>query len=156
MNHNQSETEPNLFAVEEALKAVSEKEDDLEWKQFIQSELGKLDIQVNNEGKDGSERTSSAGANLNLSTLIDKLPLEKLVVKVVGIVKTTMEQRKAESASAESEKAKSKKIKAEKTKSEKAKSEKTKPEKNRNKESRNERIRKRKVRRENRIEKTEI
>ena len=153
MDHIQREIDSNLFAVEEALSTVSKQEDDLEWKQFIQKELGKLEIQVKDGGKEESEKTSSAGPTLNLSTLIEKLPLEKLVVKVVQIVKTTMEQKKTESEKTKSEKTKSKKTVDEKDRIREIRIERI--ERNERNE-RNERIRRRKNRRKNRIEKTDL
>ena len=119
MDHSQRKTDINPVADEEALSAVSKQEDDLEWKQFIQKELEKLENQEKDEGKEDSEKTSSVGTGITLSSLIERIPLEKLIDLAIRSFKKKIELKKT----------KPKKTKSEKTELEKPEPEKTEPKK---------------------------
>jgi hypothetical protein len=94
MDHIQRKTDSNPVADEESLSTVSKLEGDLEWKRFIQNELGKLENQEKDEGKEDSEKTSSAEKNLNFSSLIEKLPLEQLIDSAIRFINKKTEPEK--------------------------------------------------------------
>ena len=81
-------------ADEEALSTVSKQEDDLEWKQFIQKELEKLENQEKDEVKEDSEKTSSVETEYTLSSLIEQIPLEILIDLAKQFFKKKKEQEK--------------------------------------------------------------
>ncbi|MBD1379813.1 hypothetical protein [Metabacillus arenae] len=96
MDHIQRKTDSNPAADEEALSTVSKQEGDLEWKRFIQKELKKLENQEKDEGKEDSEKTSSAETEFNFSSLIEKIPLEKLIDSAVRNFKKKIESEKTD------------------------------------------------------------
>jgi hypothetical protein len=99
------EPDSNLVADEEALSTVSNQEDDLEWKRFIQNELEELENQEKDEGKEDSEKTSSAGKKFNLSPLIEQIPVEQLIDSAIRIFfKKKIEPEKTEPEKTEPEK----------------------------------------------------
>ncbi|QGQ45511.1 hypothetical protein [Metabacillus sediminilitoris] len=129
MDHIQRKTDSNPFTDEEALSTVSNQEGNLEWKQFIQKELEKLENQEKDEGKEDSETTSSAKTEFTLSSLIEQIPLEKMIDSAIRIFNKKTEAEKTKPEKTEAEKTKPEKTEAEKTKPEKTVAEKTKPEK---------------------------
>lgn len=81
MDHIQRKTDSNLVGDVEALSKVSKQEGNLEWKQFIQKELEKLENQEKDEGQEDSEKTPSA-----LSSLIEQIPLEQLIDSTITAI----------------------------------------------------------------------
>jgi hypothetical protein len=81
MDHIKKKTYSNPVADEEALSTVSKQEGNLEWKQFIQKELEKLENQEKDEGKEDSEKTPSA-----FSSLIEQIPLEQLIDSTITAI----------------------------------------------------------------------
>jgi hypothetical protein len=134
MDPIQGQADPIPVVNEEALSTDSKQEGDLEWKQFIEKELGKLEIQEDDEGGESSEKTSSAETQFNLSSIIEQIPMEKLIGSVIRIVNKKLDPKKAEAEKeemkkAEAEKEEMKKAEAEREAMKKAEAEKEEREK---------------------------
>jgi hypothetical protein len=96
MDHIQRKTDSNPVADEEALSTVSKQEGDLEWKQFIQKELEQLENQEKDEGKEDSEKASLAKTGFTVSSLIEQIPLEKLINSAIRFINKKTEPEKTE------------------------------------------------------------
>ncbi|UOK58704.1 hypothetical protein MGI18_06090 [Bacillus sp. OVS6] len=126
MDHIQRETDSNPVADEAALSAVSKQEGDLEWKRFIQKELDKLENQEKDEGKEDSEEAPPAETEFTLSSLIEQIPVEKLIGSAIRMFNKNTEPEETDDNPKKAsiiENEDEKKIKKEKREKEKEKKE---------------------------------